>query len=38
MTILRYTFKTDTLFKLLFRKNPDLLEKLIAVLLDIQPE
>ena len=38
MTKLEYTFKTDTLFKLLFRKNPDLLEKLIAELLDIPPD
>jgi predicted transposase/invertase (TIGR01784 family) len=36
---LKYTFKTDTLFKLLFGvKYPQLLRKLVAVLLGIQPE
>ena len=32
---LRYTFKTDTLFKMLFVKHQDLLEKLVAALLGI---
>ena len=35
---LRYTFKTDTLFKMLFVKYPDLLEKLVAALLGIPRE
>ncbi len=30
---LRYTFKTDTLFKMLFVKHQDLLKKLVAALL-----
>ena len=33
MTKLQYTFKTDTLFKILFVKYPDLLKKLVAELL-----
>jgi len=33
---LRYTFKTDILFKMLFVKNPDLLKGLVAALLGIQ--
>ena len=36
MTRLKYTLKTDTLFKLLFTKYPDLLKKLVAALLGIQ--
>ena len=32
---LRYTFKTDTLFKMLFVKHQDLLKKLVAALLGI---
>ena len=35
MTKLKYTFKTDTLFKILFVKYPDLLKKLVAELLRI---
>lgn len=35
MSKLRYTFKTDTLFKMLFVKHQDLLEKLVAALLGI---
>ena len=35
MTKLQYTFKTDTLFKILFTKYPDLLKKLVAALLGI---
>ena len=35
MTKLKYTFKNDTLFKMLFVKYPDLLKKLVAVLLRI---
>ena len=38
MRKLRYTFKTDTLFKMLFVKHQDLLEKLVAALLGIPPE
>jgi predicted transposase/invertase (TIGR01784 family) len=38
MTKLQYTFKTDTLFKLLFTKYPDLLKRLVAALLGIQYE
>ena len=38
MTKLKYTLKTDTLFKLLFTKNPDLLKSLVAALLSIQYE
>jgi predicted transposase/invertase (TIGR01784 family) len=32
---LKYTFKNDTLFKMLFVKNPDLLKRLVAKLLGI---
>lgn len=35
MRRLQYTFKTDTLFKMLFVKNPDLLQQLVAELLGI---
>ena len=35
---LKYTFKNDTLFKMLFVKHPDLLERLVAALLGIRPE
>ncbi len=35
---LKYTFKTDTLFKMLFVQNQDLLRKLVAVLLRIPLE
>lgn len=35
---LQYTFKTDTLFKMLFVKHPDLLKKLVAALLRIPLE
>lgn len=35
MSKLQYTFKTDTLFKMLFVKHQDLLEKLVAALLGI---
>jgi hypothetical protein len=35
MTKLEYTFKTDTLFKMLFMQYPDLLKRLVAVLLGI---
>ena len=35
---LRYTFKTDTLFKMLFVKHQDLLKKLVAALLGIPLE
>jgi hypothetical protein len=38
MTRLKYTLKTDTLFKLLFTKYPDLLKRLVAALLGIQYE
>ena len=38
MRKLRYTFKTDTLFKMLFVKHQDLLEKLVAALLGIPLE
>ncbi|MCL1997858.1 MAG: Rpn family recombination-promoting nuclease/putative transposase [Turicibacter sp.] len=34
-TKLIYTFKSDVLFKMLFTKNPDLLKRLVAVLLNI---
>lgn len=36
MTKLEYTFKTDTLFKMLFVKYPELLKNLVAELLGIQ--
>lgn len=35
---LQYTFKTDTLFKMLFIKHKDLLKKLVAALLEISLE
>ena len=35
---LRYTFKTDTLFKMLFEKHRDLLKHLVAALLGIRLE
>ena len=35
MTKLEYTFKTDTLFKLLFVQYPDLLKQLVSELLEI---
>ena len=38
MAKLQYTFKTDTLFKMLFVKYPDLLKKLVAALLGITYE
>jgi predicted transposase/invertase (TIGR01784 family) len=38
MTKLQYTFKTDTLFKILFTKYPDLLKRLVAALLGITYE
>ena len=38
MTKLKYTLKTDTLFKLLFTKYPDLLRRLVAALLSLQYE
>jgi len=38
MTKLEYTFKTDTLFKMLFVQNPDLLKHLVSTLLGIPLE
>ena len=38
MNKLQYTFKTDTLFKMLFVKHQDLLEKLVATLIGIPLE
>jgi predicted transposase/invertase (TIGR01784 family) len=38
MTKLEYTFKTDTLFKMLFVKHPDLLKQLVSELLKIPLE
>ena len=38
MTKLKYTFKNDTLFKMLFMKYPELLKRLVAELLKIQFE
>ena len=35
MTKLAYTFKTDTLFKILFVNHPDLLKQLVSELLKI---
>jgi len=35
---LEYTFKTDTLFKMLFVKNPDLLKQLVCELIGIRLE
>ena len=37
-TKLEYTFKSDVLFKMLFVKYPDLLKRLVSVLLDIPLE
>ena len=36
MTKLEYTFKTDTLFKMLFVKHPDLLKRLVCELVGIR--
>jgi len=36
MTKLEYTFKTDTLFKILFVKHPDLLKRLVSELIGIE--
>jgi hypothetical protein len=33
MTKLKYTLKSDTLFKMLFSRNQDLLKRLVAALL-----
>ncbi len=38
MAKLEYTFKNDTLFKMVFVKNPELLKRLVAELLDIRLE
>ncbi|MCL2399667.1 MAG: Rpn family recombination-promoting nuclease/putative transposase [Defluviitaleaceae bacterium] len=38
MAKLKYTFKTDSLFKILFVKYPDLLKRLVAELLSIKYE
>ena len=38
LTKLEYTFKNDTLFKMIFVKYPDLLKQLVSNLLGIQPE
>ena len=38
MTRLRYTLKSDTLFKMLFAKNQKLLKRLVAALLSIKYE
>lgn len=38
MRKLEYTFKTDTLFKMLFVEHPDLLKKLVAALMGIPAE
>ena len=38
MSKLQYTFKTDTLFKMLFVKHEDLLKKLVAALLGISAD
>ena len=38
MTKLKYTLKTDTLFKLMFRKYQNLLQKLVAEFLNINDE
>ncbi len=38
MTKLEYTFKNDTLFKMVFVKYPALLKRLVARLLGIQLE
>ena len=36
MAKLKYTFKTDTLFKMLFVKYPNLLKQLVSELLGIR--
>ena len=38
MNKLEYTFKTDTLFKILFVQHPDLLKRLVSELLGIRLE
>jgi len=38
MTKLKYTLKSDTLFKMLFSRNQDLLKRLVAALLGIKYE
>ena len=38
MDKLEYTFKTDTLFKMLFVNHPDLLQKLVCQLIGIRLE
>ena len=38
MAKLKYTFKTDTLFKMLFVRHPELLKRLAAELLGIRFE
>ncbi|MCL2528362.1 MAG: hypothetical protein FWE42_08075 [Defluviitaleaceae bacterium] len=38
MTRLKYTMKTDTLFKILFTKYQDLLKRLVSALLGIDYE
>ncbi|MDR1650147.1 MAG: Rpn family recombination-promoting nuclease/putative transposase, partial [Synergistaceae bacterium] len=38
MERLEYTFKSDTLFKMVFVKYPDLLKRLVAKLIDIPYE
>jgi len=38
MAKLEYTFKNDTLFKVLFVRDPDLLKRLVAELLGIKLE
>ena len=38
MKKLKYTFKTDTLFKMLFVQHQDLLKAFVAVLLGISPQ
>ena len=38
MTKLKYTFKNDTLFKMLFVQYPDLLKRLVTELLNIRLE
>ena len=38
MSKLEYTFKTDTLFKILFVQHPDLLKRLVSELLGIRLE
>ena len=38
MTKLKYNLKSDTLFKMLFTRNQDLLKRLVAALLGIKYE